>query len=45
MLFILTPGGFEGLVRDMREPAARRTLPPPSEQEPDWAKVAAVAKT
>ena len=44
MLFICTPGGFEGLVRDMSEPAASRTLPPPSEQEPDWAKVAAVAK-
>jgi quercetin dioxygenase-like cupin family protein len=44
MLFICTPGGFEGLVRDMSEPAASRTLPPPSEQEPDWERVAAVAK-
>ena len=42
MLFILTPGGFEGLVRDMGEPAAARTLPPPS--EPDMERVAAVAQ-
>lgn len=44
MLFICTPGGFEGLVRDMSEPAASRALPPPSEQEPDWGHVAAVAQ-
>lgn len=44
MLFICTPGGFEGLVRDMSEPAASRTLPPPAEQEPDWEHVAAVAQ-
>ena len=43
MLFICTPGGFEGLVREMSEPAATRTLPPPSDQEPDWEHVAAVA--
>jgi hypothetical protein len=28
MLFILTPGGFEGLVRELSQPAASRTLPP-----------------
>ena len=44
MLFICTPGGFENLVRDMSEPAARRELPPPMEQEPDWEQVAAVAE-
>lgn len=44
MLFICTPGGFEGLVRDMSEPADRRELPPPMEQEPDWERVAAVAE-
>ena len=44
MLFIMTPGGFEGLVRDMSVPAQRRSLPPPSDQEPDWEHVAAVAK-
>jgi mannose-6-phosphate isomerase-like protein (cupin superfamily) len=43
MLFICTPGGFEKLVRDMSEPAGSRTLPPPSDQEPDWEHVAAVA--
>ena len=42
MLFILTPGGFEGLVRGMGEPAPTRTIPPPS--EPDMAHVAAVAQ-
>jgi quercetin dioxygenase-like cupin family protein len=41
MLFICTPGGFEDLVREMSEPAAERTLPPPS--EPDLEHVAAVA--
>jgi quercetin dioxygenase-like cupin family protein len=42
MLFIVTPGGFEGLVREMGTPAESRTLPPPS--EPDFAHVAAVAE-
>jgi quercetin dioxygenase-like cupin family protein len=44
MLFVMTPGGFEGLVRDMSVPAQARTLPPPSDEEPDWERVAAVAK-
>ncbi|HWH45259.1 MAG TPA: quercetin 2,3-dioxygenase [Thermoleophilaceae bacterium] len=44
MLFICTPGGFEKLVSEMSEPAERRTLPPPSEEEPDWEHVAAIAK-
>lgn len=44
MLFICTPGGFESLVRGMSVPAERRTLPPPSDAEPDWEHVAAVAK-
>jgi quercetin dioxygenase-like cupin family protein len=44
MLFILTPGGFENLVREMSVPAGSRTLPPPSDEEPDWEHVAAVAK-
>jgi mannose-6-phosphate isomerase-like protein (cupin superfamily) len=43
MLFILTPGGFEMLVRDMSVPAGSRTPPPPSAEEPDWEHVAAVA--
>lgn len=44
MLYIMTPGGFENLVRGMSVPAQRRTLPPPSDEEPDWEHVAAVAK-
>ena len=44
MLFILTPGGFEGLVMEMSEPALNRTLPPLSDEEPDWERIAAIAK-
>ncbi len=43
MLYILTPGGFEGLVREMSEPAAGRTIPPPSDEPPDMDQVAAIA--
>jgi quercetin dioxygenase-like cupin family protein len=43
MLFILTPGGFEGLVREMGEPAGSRTVPPPSDEPPDMERVAAIA--
>ena len=44
MLFIMTPGGFENLVRDMSVPARARTLPPPPDAEPDWDHVTAVAR-
>jgi quercetin dioxygenase-like cupin family protein len=44
MLFICTPAGFEDMVREMSEPAAERTLPPPSDEEPDMERVAAVAQ-
>jgi mannose-6-phosphate isomerase-like protein (cupin superfamily) len=44
MLFILTPGGFEELLIAMSIPATRRTLPPPSDEEPDWEWVAATAR-
>jgi quercetin dioxygenase-like cupin family protein len=44
MLFIMTPGGFENLVREQSVPAQARTLPPPPDEEPDWAHAAAVAK-
>lgn len=44
MLFITTPGGFDELVVAMSVPAAARTLPPPSDVEPDWEQVAALAK-
>jgi hypothetical protein len=43
MLFICTPGGFEGLVIDMSEPAASRTVPPPAEQPPDLDWVQSIA--
>jgi quercetin dioxygenase-like cupin family protein len=44
MLFICTPAGFEGLVRDMSVPAETRTLPPASDEEPDMEMVATVAR-
>jgi quercetin dioxygenase-like cupin family protein len=44
MLFVCTPGGFEGLVREMSEPAAARTLPPRSDELPDMERVATVAE-
>ena len=44
MLYIMTPGGFENLIRGMSVPAQSRTLPPASDEEPDWEHVAAVAK-
>jgi quercetin dioxygenase-like cupin family protein len=44
MLFIMTPSGLETLVRGMSEPAQSRTLPPPSDEEPDWEHVATVAR-
>lgn len=44
MLFIMTPGGFEDLVLEMSEPAGSRTLPPPSDEEPDWERIAAIAE-
>jgi len=44
MLFICTPGGFENLVREMSQPAAARTLPPPSDESPDFERIAAIAK-
>jgi mannose-6-phosphate isomerase-like protein (cupin superfamily) len=34
MLFILTPGGFEELVRAVSRPAESRTLPPAGEEAP-----------
>jgi mannose-6-phosphate isomerase-like protein (cupin superfamily) len=43
MLFILTPGGLEGLVREMGKPAPSRTVPPPSDEEPDMERIAAIA--
>jgi quercetin dioxygenase-like cupin family protein len=44
MLFICTPGGFEALVRDMSEPAASRTVPPPAQGPPDLELMQQVAR-
>jgi quercetin dioxygenase-like cupin family protein len=44
MLFILTPGGMEDMVREMSEPAATRTLPPPSDEEPDYERIMEIAR-
>ena len=44
MLFVVTPGGFEDLVREMGEPAATRATPPPSDEEPDMERVAKIAQ-
>jgi quercetin dioxygenase-like cupin family protein len=44
MLFVMTPGGFDQMVTEMSAPATNRALPPPSNQEPDWAHIAAVAR-
>ena len=43
MLFLCTPGGFERLVTDMSVPAQRLTLPPATDEEPNWDDVAKVA--
>jgi quercetin dioxygenase-like cupin family protein len=41
MLFVLTPGGFEDLVRATSDPAGARTLPPPGHPMPDEGQMAA----
>lgn len=42
VLFILTPGGFENLVMATSEPARARTVPPPSDEMPDIARLQAI---
>jgi hypothetical protein len=44
MLFIMTPGGFEEFVMATSEPAGSRTLPPPSDVEPDFERLADMAR-
>ena len=44
MLFIITPGGFENMVLEMSDPAESRQLPPPSDQEPDFEQICAIAE-
>jgi quercetin dioxygenase-like cupin family protein len=35
LLFILSPAGMEGAIREMGEPAKSLSIPPPQEEEPD----------
>ena len=44
MLFILTPGGFEELLRATSESAGSRTVPPPSDEMPDFARIAEIVR-
>jgi mannose-6-phosphate isomerase-like protein (cupin superfamily) len=39
LLFILSPAGMEGLIREMGEPAQSLTIPPPPEEPPDEAEM------
>ena len=43
LLFVLSPGGFEDLVREMGEPARELTIPPRPEGPPDEAEVRRMA--
>ena len=43
MLFICTPAGFEDLVMQMSRPATGHTLPPSSDEAPDFERIAAIA--
>jgi quercetin dioxygenase-like cupin family protein len=42
VLFILTPGGFENLIMATSAPAPARTVPPPSDEVPDFARLSVV---
>jgi quercetin dioxygenase-like cupin family protein len=42
VLFILTPGGFENLIMATSAPASARTVPPPSDEVPDFARLAVI---
>jgi hypothetical protein len=44
LLFLLTPAGLEGLIREQSVPATSRTLPPPGAGAPDLVKAAEVAR-
>jgi quercetin dioxygenase-like cupin family protein len=39
LLFILSPAGMEGLIREMGEPAKSLSIPPPPEEPPDEAEM------
>jgi quercetin dioxygenase-like cupin family protein len=42
VLFILTPGGFENLIMATSAPAPARTVPPPSDEVPDFAALSVI---
>ena len=42
MLFILLPAGLEHVLRETSEPARSRTIPPPTEEEPEVDELKAV---
>jgi hypothetical protein len=42
-LFIFSPAGLEGLIREMGEPARSRTVPPQPDEEPDEAELERMA--
>jgi quercetin dioxygenase-like cupin family protein len=42
MLFIMVPGGLEGVLRATSQPAPSLTLPPPPEEEPDVEAIKAI---
>ena len=44
MLFVMTPGGFEDMVREMGEPAKERAVPPPATEPPDLERIARIAQ-
>ena len=43
LLFVLSPGGFEDLVREMGEPTRELSIPPPPEAPPDEAEIERMA--
>src|SRR3712207_4312540 len=43
LLFVLSPAGFEGLIREMGEPARALTIPPQPEAPPDEAEMERLA--
>jgi mannose-6-phosphate isomerase-like protein (cupin superfamily) len=43
LLFVLSPAGFEDLIREMGEPARERTIPPPPEEPPGEAEMQQMA--
>jgi quercetin dioxygenase-like cupin family protein len=43
LLFVFTPAGFEGLIREMGEPAMSLSIPPQPEEPPDEAEMERLA--